>query len=352
MRVEVDCVHVNANDGPGLLRTAGVFRAMNPETDPNADPGARSGDRVLVLNPVSGSQDHVDDVVELASDHGFEVRKTEQGGDAKRFAREEAPDADLVAAAGGDGTLNGVVNGVAAADALESTVVAVVPAGPGNNFAANVGVESIEHAFEVIESGRRRRIDLGIANGRVFANSCVGGVTAEASSETSSESKAEFGVLAYVKNTIEIVGSFDSLPLRVTTVAGPNGELARAWEGRALFVLVGNCRRFTGARTAQADVEDGLLEVTIVEDAAATDLLSGAARQGLLDRESDCIITRRTPALEIESRRDAVEYRLDGEMLETERLALETAASALEIAVGSGYRIDPDDDGSADDGLV
>ncbi|WP_339104655.1 YegS/Rv2252/BmrU family lipid kinase [Haloterrigena salinisoli] len=311
-----------------------------------------ASDRVLVLNPVSGSGDHVDDVVELATAHGFEIRKTEKGGDAKRFAREAAPDADLVAAAGGDGTVNAVANGVAAADALESTTVAVVPAGTGNNFAANIGVESIEHAFEVIEDGRRRRIDLGIANDRVFANSCVGGITAAASGETSSESKAELGVLAYVKNTIETVGEFDSLPLRVKTAAGPNGERARAWEGEALFVLIGNCRRFTGARTAQADVEDGLLEVTIVEDTAAMNLLSGAAREGLFDGDSDCIITRRTPALEIESRRDAVEYSLDGEMLETEHLALETEPNALEIAVGSEYRVDPDDEEAADDGLV
>ncbi|WP_436347443.1 diacylglycerol/lipid kinase family protein [Natronorubrum sp. FCH18a] len=304
-----------------------------------------ASDRVLVLNPVSGNGDHVDDVVELADEHGFEIRRTEEGGDAKRLARDAAPDADLVAAAGGDGTLNAVVNGVIAADALESTSVAVVPAGTGNNFAANIGVRSIEHAFEVIEDGRRRRIDLGIANDRIFVNSCVGGVTAEASGETSSESKAELGVLAYVKNTFETVGSFDSLPLRVKTAAGPNGERARAWEGDALFVLIGNCRRFTGARTAQANVEDGLLEVTIVEDAAATQLLGGAALEGLFDRDSDCIATQRTPSLEIESRRDAVQYSLDGEMLETERLHLETSASALEIAVGDAYRSDPDEEG-------
>ncbi|WP_126662822.1 diacylglycerol/lipid kinase family protein [Haloterrigena salifodinae] len=303
-----------------------------------------ASDRVLVLNPVSGSGDHVDEVVELAADRGFEIRKTEKGGDAKRFAREAAPEADLVAAAGGDGTVNAVANGVAAAGALESTTVGVVPAGTGNNFASNIGIRGLEHAFDVIEDGRRRRIDLGIANDRIFVNSCVGGITAEASSETSSESKANLGVLAYVKNTVGTVGSFDSLPLRLKTATRPDGEHAHAWEGEALFVLVGNCRRFTGTRTAQADVEDGLFEVTIVEDAAVTELLGGAARQGLLDADSDCIITRRTPSLEIESQRDAVEYSLDGEMLETETLHLETDASALEIAVGSEYRIDPDEE--------
>ncbi len=305
---------------------------------------AEASERVLVLNPVSGSGDHVDDVVELADDHGFEIRKTEEGGDAKRFAHDVAPDADLVAAAGGDGTLNAVVNGVAAADALETTTVAVVPAGTGNNFATNIGIQGLEHAFTVIENGRRRSIDIATANDRIFVNSCVGGITAEASSETTPESKADLGVLAYVKNTVETVGKFDSLPLRVETATGPNGETAQAWEGEALFVLIGNCRRFTGVRTAQANVEDGLLEVTIVEDAAATDLLGGAALEGLFGQESTHIVRRRTPSLVIESRKDSIEYSLDGEMLETETVRLETDPGALTLPVGDGYRPNPDEE--------
>ncbi|SEW22630.1 diacylglycerol/lipid kinase family protein [Natrinema salifodinae] len=315
------------------------------ESDGPNEERTADGNRVLVLNPVSGSQDHVDDVVELAGEHGFEIRRTEDAGDAMRLARQAAPEADLVAAAGGDGTLNEVVNGVAAADALETTTVAVVPAGTGNNFATNIGIEGIEHAFAVVEEGRRREIDLGLANDRVFVNSCVGGVTAEASSETSSASKEELGVLAYVKETVDALGEFDALPLRVETAAGPNGERARAWEGQALFVLVGNCRRFTGARTAQAAVEDGLFEVTIVEDAPTRNLLSDAALEGLFGRESDHIVRRRAPSLAIESRRDSVEYSLDGEMLETETIELETKPSALRLVVGDAYRPDPDGDG-------
>lgn len=306
--------------------------------------GRQESDRVLVLNPVSGSQDHVDDVVKLAADYGFEVRTTSESGDATRFARRAVADAELVAAAGGDGTVNEVVNGIVEADALESTAVGVIPAGTGNNFATNIGIEGIEHAFEVIEDGRRRTIDLGIANDHSFVNSCIGGVTAEASSDTASETKRNLGVLAYVKNTLESAREFDSLPLRVETAAESDGEFERAWEGEALFVLVGNCRRFTSSRTAQADVEDGLLEVTIVEDATIPDLLGGAFLEGLFDRDSAHIVRRRTPSLTIEHRENAIEYSLDGEMLETERLNLDTKPTALEIAVGEGYRPNPDED--------
>ncbi|ELZ07530.1 diacylglycerol/lipid kinase family protein [Natrialba aegyptia] len=300
--------------------------------------------RVLVLNPVSGSQDHVDDIVELAADYGLTVRQTEEAGDAMRFARDAAPEANLIAAAGGDGTVNEVVNGIAAADELETTTLAVVPAGTGNNFATNIGITDLEHSFEVLETGRRRRIDLGVANDRAFVNSCVGGVTAEASSETTPDGKRALGVLAYVKNTVATVADFDSLSLRVETAEGPNGEAAQSWTGDAMFVLIGNCRRFTGTRTAQAHVEDELFEVTIVEDASPGRLVGDAALEGLFDRESAHIIRRRTPSLTVESLEDSIEYSLDGEMLETETLRLKVNSQPLEVAVGESYQENPDAD--------
>ncbi|RQG89260.1 diacylglycerol kinase family lipid kinase [Natrarchaeobius halalkaliphilus] len=310
------------------------------------DGGRTDGDRVLVLNPVSGDETRVDDVVELARDHGFEVRRTERSGDGKRLAHEAAVDAGLVAAAGGDGTIHEVVNGVFDADALGSTTVAVVPTGTGNNFATNVGIEGIEHAFEAIDRGRRRIIDLGIANDLAFVNSCVGGLTAEASDETSSESKRNLGVLAYVKTTLQTARSFDSLPLRVESAVGPDGERGRTWDGEALFVLVGNCRRFNGTRTAQANVEDGLFELTIVEAASAPELLGDAAFERLFGRDGKHIVRLRTPSLSIESGGEPVGYSLDGEILETERLVLETNPGALEVVVTESYRADPDADGT------
>ncbi|MDJ1434171.1 diacylglycerol kinase family protein [Halostagnicola sp. A-GB9-2] len=315
--------------------------------------------RLLILNPVSGSEDHVDTVVELAEDHGFEVRTTEGEGDAKRIARKAAAETDLVAAAGGDGTVNEVVNGMYAADALSTTTVAVVPAGTGNNFATNIGVEGIDHAFDVIRRDRRRTIDLGTAEERAFVNSCVAGVTAEASGATTSSGKRQFGVLAYVFRTIENVRSFDSLPLRVETDAGsestiprtdPNAEprdesVAQTWEGDAAFVLVGNARRFTSARTAQGNAEDGLLEVTVVEDASAVDLLGDAMLEGMFGRDAEHIVRLRASALTIESLDDSpVTYSLDGETLKSERVNLETDCGALRVIVGDGYDPNPDSD--------
>jgi YegS/Rv2252/BmrU family lipid kinase len=292
--------------------------------------------RVLVLNPVSGSADHAERVRELATDHDFAVRETHEGGDAIDFGR-EAADADLVAAAGGDGTIHEVVRGLHDADALDSTTVGVVPAGTGNNFAGNIGVEGIEEAFSVLETGETRQVDLGIANGRPFVNSTIAGLTANASSETTAEMKDSFGVLAYVVNTVRTAADFEGLTLDVETAAGDD-----SWRGEAAFVLVGNGRRFPVKGQTQADMEDGRFEVTIIEDRPTGTLVGEATLRRLLGTDTSNITRLETSELSISIRNgEPGTFSLDGEMLSARDLEIETERGGLSLRVGEGYEIDP-----------
>ena len=292
--------------------------------------------RVLVLNPVSGSADHAERVRELATDHDFAVRETHEGGDAIDFGR-EAADADLVAAAGGDGTIHEVVRGLHDADALDSTIVGVVPAGTGNNFAGNIGVEGIEEAFSVLETGETRQVDLGIANGRPFVNSAIAGLTANASSETTAEMKDSFGVLAYVVNTIRTAADFEGLSLDVETAADE-----QSWRGEAAFVLVGNGRRFPVEGQTQAHMEDGRFEVTIIEDRPTGKLVGEATLRRLLGTDTSNITRLETSGLSISIRNgEPGTFSLDGEMLSARDLEIKTERSGLSLRVGGGYEIDP-----------
>ncbi|EMA44096.1 diacylglycerol/lipid kinase family protein [Halococcus saccharolyticus] len=293
--------------------------------------------RVLVLNPVSGSADHTERIHELAADHDFTVRETNEAGDAIDFAR-EAADADLVAAAGGDGTIHEVVRGLYDADALDSTTVGVVPTGTGNNFAGNVGVDDVEEAFAVLETGDTRAIDLGIANGRPFVNSAIAGLTADASSETTADMKDSFGVLAYVMNTVQTAASFEGLTLDVETAADEE-----SWRGEAAFVLIGNGRRFPVEGHTQADMEDGRFEVTIIENRPTGELVGEAAIRRLLGTDTSNITRLDTTSLSVSVRDgEPGTFSLDGEMLSARDLDVETAREALSIRVGEGYEIDPE----------
>ena len=298
-----------------------------------------AADRVLILNPTAGSGDEADRIRELADQHGLVVRETEEAGDAIELAREAAPDASLVAAAGGDGTINEVVRGLDEAEALGSTTLGIVPAGTGNNFAGNVGITDVEEAFDVLDDGEVRRIDVGMADGRPFTNSCIGGLTAEASAETTPESKSRFGVLAYVLATLRTAVEFDGLPLHIET----EGSGAEDWSGDAAFVLIGNGRRFPAEGRSQADLEDGLLDVTVIEDRPTFDLVGEAAISRLLGAETENIVRFRAERLSVSVLGgETGSFSLDGEMVSTDDLDVSVRERALDLLVGEGYEPHPD----------
>lgn len=314
---------------------------MTGEGSGAADEAVRGVDRVLVLNPSSGDGTHREQVRELADRHGFTVLETQAGGEALRFARLAAEaGADLVAAAGGDGTLNNVARGLDAADALGDVTFGVVPCGTGNNFAGNAGVEGIDHAFEVIEDGDRRRIDVATADGRLFLNSAIAGLTAQASASTSSALKDRLGVLAYVVSGLRTAREFDALPLAVEATGRTDEE---SWSGEALMTLIGNARRFPADGRSQANCEDGLLEVSIIERMPTGELLEEAAVHRLFGDETEHVTHLRASELHVAVLRDApVEFSFDGEMGSYESLAMRTRERALELCVGDAYEPNPD----------
>lgn len=293
--------------------------------------------RVLVRNPNSGNRSDSRRAAEIAEKRGFTVRDSNARGETRTIAREVAPDADLVAACGGDGTLNEVVSGVDDAGALDSTELGVVPAGTGNNFARNVGVPDIKTAFDVLDDGDCRSLDLGMADDRIFVNSCVGGLTAESSSKTTPERKRQLGVLAYVLQTLAETRRFEGLQL---DVRADDGETV-VYQGEAVMLLVGNGRRFPGESFRQADVEDGLLNVVIIERRPAIDYVAAAAADRLLRRDADHLTRVRVPHLQVTHEGDPVQFSLDGEMLTEDDIDLRCRPGAVRFRVGETYRPHP-----------
>ena len=302
-----------------------------------------SESRVLVLNPVSGREDYTDRVRTLAAEHGFVVRETQAPGDGVDLAR-AAASADLIAAAGGDGTINEVIRGLRAADALADVTVAVIPTGTGNNFAGNIGVQSVEQGFDVVEHGETRQVDLGVACGmegdRPFLNSCIGGLTANASANTSSEMKAKFGALAYVLRTIESLVASEAIQLHVETV----DHTDESWTGDAVFILIGNGRQFPADGQTQADMEDGQLDITIIEEYSTPGLVGEAAVSRILGGETAHITRFSAPTLSVTVQEASpVPFSLDGEMVHEHDLTIDTESAAVSLRVGDGYESTPAD---------
>lgn len=301
----------------------------------SGDPPPATDGRILVHNPESGDADH-DDVRRLASERGYDVRETESGDDVVTTAAEAAREASLVAGAGGDGTLTRVVRGLDEADAFDDTLFGVVPAGTGNNFASNVGVTGVEHGFDVIDTGERRRIDVGLVDGTPFLNSCVAGLTAEASAETDSGEKERWGELAYAVETVRTAREFEGIHLTVR----PRGE--PPVECDAILAFVGNARGFPRAGPAQAAVEDGLLTVAVVEDVSALELFEESIQAAIGDETAH--VRHLTAAhLDVELAGTASRVSVDGEIRTASRLGFDVRERTLWLPVGEEYVPTPDD---------
>ena len=289
--------------------------------------------RIVVRNPQSGDGKRTRRARAIAQDRGYEVLDTTGADHTVSLAAEAANRGDVVVACGGDGTLNNTIQGVRNAGRLDDVSLGVIPAGTGNDFADNIGIRGVEHAFDVLENGDERQLDLGIANGYPFLNSCVGGLTANASARTSSGLKRRLGVLAYVLTTLSMARNFEALTLHVS--AGP--ERDPVWSGDALMLLIGNGRRFPGERMQQANMEDGLMNVVIIEDLPKLEYLSRGAADRLLRRGADYLTRVKVSHLHVTHDDSPVQFSLDGGMIETDELTADSDPGAMRFFVGPSY---------------
>ncbi|WP_273837588.1 YegS/Rv2252/BmrU family lipid kinase [Halococcus sp. PRR34] len=294
----------------------------------------------VVVNPESGSGDHLDSVYRLANERGYTVCETDRAGHAVDLAHEAAAEGvDVLGACGGDGTLKEVIEGLVAAEALDDVRLGVLPAGTANIVATDLGIEEIEHGFAMLDEGAVRALDLGVADGEPFVKSCVAGLTADASAATTSDVKERFGPLAFVITGVQQAATFDPLDVAIEAVA--DGE-TWSWSGEALCVLVGNSRRFTN-RIGQANVEDGLFDVTVIEEMPQSDRVTEAIAQQLLGRDTEHVDRLFARRLQIVGCDRSIDFSLDGEISTHDELDLQVRPGALSMAVGPEYDPSPNE---------
>lgn len=175
-------------------------------------------------------------------------------GDASILSRRAVDQGySIIVAAGGDGTINEVVNGIAES----SAILGILPAGTINVFASELGIpHNLEAAWEIILEGNVRSIDLPSCNGHHFVQLAGAGLDAQVVEETPWASKKKFGPLSYFMTLMQIA-SRPSPKIQLTTDTGAT------YEGS--FLLVGNGRYYGGPLKVfkRAHLQDGLLDVCL-----------------------------------------------------------------------------------------
>jgi diacylglycerol kinase (ATP) len=204
------------------------------------------------------------------------LHPTHHAGEARDMAaRFAAAGEPIVIAAGGDGTLNEVVNGLAGT----KTLLGVLPAGTMNVFAREMRIprNSLERAFQVIEQGFVHEVDLFGVNGSPFLQMAGIGFDAMVIEETTWESKKRLGPLAYLISAIKILGA-NPPKLEITFADGSREE--------GVAVLAGNGALYGGQFTVfrNAKNADSKLDVIIYKEAGyrlVFDSLRGLACGGI-----------------------------------------------------------------------
>ncbi len=187
--------------------------------------------------------------------HGAVLRATARSGDAETLARAAVKEGyRKIIAAGGDGTINEVVNGIAGSE----VTLGLLPIGTMNVFATELGlpVSDIEACWQVIRDGKTRAIDLPSANGKHFVQLAGVGFDAQVVKETSRALKRSFGPLSYMLSAAQIAAR---TPPRLRI----ESEHAVAEEGS--FVLIGNGRLYGGPFPffKKAVIDDGRFDVLV-----------------------------------------------------------------------------------------
>ena len=233
----------------------------------------------LILNPKAGADAALDYAgvisARLRDRYGpIEVVLTEAGGHAERAAR-EAADAgrEALFVGGGDGTLNEVINGVAGSEgALARVTFGVIPLGTGNDFAVALGIpDEVTAALDVLLAGRTQDVDLGVVNGRVFANISGGGYIAEVSEAVTPQMKSIGGRLAYLVGGAQALWEFE--PVGATVAAEPGSH---SFKTRLYAFAICNSRLIGGGKliAPHAVIDDGLLDVCIIDEMPALEFLA------------------------------------------------------------------------------
>ncbi|MEH7235178.1 diacylglycerol kinase [Bacillus sp. JJ1562] len=230
----------------------------------------------IIYNPTSGRElfkRHLPEVLVKLERAGYETscHATTGSGDATNAARIAVERRyDLVIAAGGDGTINEVVNGLAEQDYRPT--LGIIPVGTTNDFARAIGVpRNIDGACDVIVEGNSVPIDIGRINDKYFVNIAGGGRLTELTYEVPSKLKTMLGQLAYYLKGMEMLPS-----IRPTEVSIEyDGKL---YEGEIMLFLVSLTNSVGGFEKLAPDssLNDGLFDLLILKKVNLADFIKVA----------------------------------------------------------------------------
>lgn len=231
----------------------------------------------VIYNPTSGREALRSDLVDILAIYekaGYETSAfatTPAPDSAKNEAKRAAEDGfDLIVAAGGDGTLNEVVNGIAGLE--HRPTLAIIPAGTTNDYARALRIprdDPIAAAKLILNKRKKFKIDIGQAGDNYFMNIAAGGTLTELTYDVPSQMKSLFGYAAYFAKGAELMPRIKPVDV---SIKYDNDE----YRGKASMLLIALTNSVGGFEQIVPDaaLDDGKFTMIIVKKSSVLDMLS------------------------------------------------------------------------------
>lgn len=217
---------------------------------------------LFIINPVAGvrRKDRIPRQIDRYLDHArfdYDVIYTERRGHATQIAAEAAANGyDVVAVAGGDGSVNEAASGLIGT----STCLAIIPSGSGNGLARHLGYSiDIRSTLQIINAYQVGKIDVCRVNGQYFFSLIGLGFDAFAAKVFSREETR--GFLTYAWSAIKSVSAFDAFEYSMDL---PGKKIS----GKAFMINICNSNQYGyNVKVApQASLSDGMMDVVVLAD--------------------------------------------------------------------------------------
>jgi diacylglycerol kinase (ATP) len=298
----------------------------------------------IIVNPTSGrgmgEQSYPLIDAELQKNGlDYEMCRTESPGHAVQLAQEAADDGfDVVVAAGGDGTLNEVINGLmrVGSSSNQRPALSVIPIGRGNDFCFGVDIPvDIAAVCQLLAGGEYRRIDVGLVKGgdypegRYFGNGVGIGFDAVVGFEALKLEKLG-GFPSYIVAALKTILLYYQAPMVKIEMNGNSHTQP------ALMVSIMNGRRLGGGfmMAPEGSMDDGLFDLVIAGQVSRPGILALLPRFMMGTQAGHpAVITDRMDRIIVTAMEGVLPAHADGETLSTAGQQLEITILPLALRV-------------------
>ena len=293
----------------------------------------------IIVNPAAGAPRQRDRLKELlGQQNGHDWWPTKDGDHVHVLTRRAVEENyDQIIVAGGDGTVNAVVDTLM--DVGGDVRVGVLPVGTGNDLVRTLGIpqDDLRDASSVLAMEREVRLDvLHLAcetHERYGINVAVGGFGGQVDEKMTTKMKEKWGPLAYIFGAASALPDLHEYETYLSVDDGPSERI------NAFNIIVANGRTVAGGKRVapQADPCDGLLDLVIVEQGS---LLAMAGVGTLLMTgdytESEFVRHRRVERVHVAST-PGMWFNIDGELYTQEPITISVVPRALRFLVGPDF---------------